>query len=320
MPAEKPKVAFSASSGTPVDREGDLEFFAELTGARSLARTARRLGVSRSAVSRRLQRLERRLGVQLVVRSARSFALTEAGELYRVEALAFRERIDRLEHRIRDLSGSPRGRIRLGTSVALLEEVLTPLIARFLARHPEIDIRIVTTGHAASFIDDRLDCLVLAGHPDDIGGALERTMLRPSPFVLCASRRYLNRVGEPETPEDLYEHACLAPVNMRGEAITDWHFRRGRKRTSVHVRPRCAGPGTQMAALARLGTGIARVPAHTVDGDLARGRLLPVMGDWQDPRPRAVQLVHEARDRLPLRTRLFVDHVTEALAPREADR
>jgi len=281
-------------------REGDLRFFEQLVSSGGLSPAARRLGVSVSTVSKRLSALEERFGVALAVRNSRGFALTEAGRYYYEQAAEINREIDRLEQNLDVLADSPRGSLRLGISEGIFDTLLAQPLAEFMHLHPDIDVVLLNLGQSASFVEDRLDCLILSGHPDEFAQGLDRVFICQSDRVVCASPDYLERYGSPGVPGDLREHHCLVAMNKRGKLLNNWRFRKGKQRESVSVRARFAALGWQVRRMAAAGMGIARLPDHVAQRCLARGELERVMEGWQDVETREISLLlRNEKHRLP---------------------
>jgi DNA-binding transcriptional LysR family regulator len=290
-----------------IDR--DLRFFVAVAQAGNLTQAGARLGVSTATISKRLGRLEQRLGARLAVRDARGFSLTEAGQHFFERSRHLSDEINRLERELADWSQRAATSLRIGVSDGIYDRLLAPVLASFSEEYPEISIELVVSGHAARPVEQGLDCLFLTGHPDDLSARLARTALCAAPLVTFAAPDYLDRAGAPVHPSELSAHACLVAATRRATKLSNWHFQRGAERLSVRVRPRATALGWQVRDLALRGLGIARLPRHLVEREIGDGRLSPVLADWCDADLRYVHLLHQPEPQLIAGLDAFISHV-----------
>lgn len=244
----------------------------------SFTRAAEELGMSRPTVSAQVDQLERRLGVRLLHRSTRHLALTEAG-------VAFHDRVKTVTAVVRDAERAaihhqeaPVGRLRISAPPDLGSSHLTPMIARFLSRHPEIGIELELSNVAVNLIERKFDLAVRG--TIRIDETLITRKLGASPVVICATPDYLARAGVPEKPEDLADHRCLHFSGLRWGR--SWEMRRGEDLRRVPIAP-CfeVNDGKNLGAAALCGLGVALLPAFVVGADLRAGRLVRVLAEWQ---------------------------------------
>lgn len=282
----------------------DLHAFACVARLRSFRRAAAELEVSPSALSHALRNLETRLGVRLLNRTTRSVAPTEAGERL----------LARLSPALRDLQGaldevnafrdSPLGSLRLNAPRPACELVLAPLVAAFLARHPDMQVELVA--------DDALVDIVAAGFDAGVrfGERLQQDMVAipigpPQRFIVVASPDYLARHGAPRTPRELTAHRCIR-IRFPGGALYRWEFSRAGESLDIEVNGALTvGEMPLMIHAAEQGLGLAYVYASYAADALAAGRLVSVLDDWraQDER---FYLYYPSRRLLPAGLRAFV--------------
>lgn len=282
----------------------DLHAFACVARLRSFRRAAAELEVSPSALSHALRNLETRLGVRLLNRTTRSVAPTEAGERL----------LARLSPALRDLQGaldevnafrdSPLGSLRLNAPRPACELVLAPLVAAFLARHPDMQVELVA--------DDALVDIVAAGFDAGVrfGERLQQDMVAipigpPQRFIVVASPDYLARHGVPRTPRELTAHRCIR-IRFPGGALYRWEFSRAGESLEIEVNGALTvGEMPLMIHAAEQGLGLAYVYASYAADALAAGRLVSVLDDWraQDER---FYLYYPSRRLLPAGLRAFV--------------
>ncbi|MFC6489678.1 LysR family transcriptional regulator [Nitratireductor sp. GCM10026969] len=296
----------------------DLSLFLAVSRTGGFRTAARWLGVSPSTVSETIARLEKRLGVPLLVRTTRSVQLTDAGR-------ALAERLEPVMSEARaaldDAASSQnrvRGRLKLNVPGAVMMDILPPLIDRFLAAHPDVHIEVM--------VDDRLVDITAAGCDAGIryGEHLAQDMIavpigpRRQWGALAASQDYLNRHGVPEHPRDLLKHDCIR-MRFASGALTEWEFAKGDETLMIDPPARLIVGTSGVAAaidMAIAGHGLIYTFRNWLDPHLERGTLVPVLSGWwlafDGPR-----LYFSSRF-MPAPLRAFVDFVAQQRAP--ADR
>ncbi|WP_298370549.1 LysR family transcriptional regulator [uncultured Bradyrhizobium sp.] len=253
----------------------DLRTFVDVADAGGVSAAARRLGVSKSIVSRRLFRLEAELGVQLLARTTRGAALTEAGVTFREHAARVRAEIDAALETILP-AGELRGRLRIAAPLSLGPTHLAPVFADMALRHPLLHVQASYSDRFVDIIGEGFDCAIRVGYLSDSNliarrvGALTGT--------LVASPDYIRAHGAPETPDDLLSHQSL----MQGTEA--WQFMDGDKVISIHPQGRFkADNGTALVVAAVAGLGIAWLPDHLTKSYLDSGALVGVMSRYPVP-------------------------------------
>jgi DNA-binding transcriptional LysR family regulator len=253
----------------------DLQTFVEVANAGGVSPAARRLGVSKSIVSRRLFRLEAELGVQLLARTTRGAALTEAGITFRDHAARVCAEIDVARETILP-AGDLRGRLRIAAPLSFGPTHFAPVIAELARRHPLLHVHTSYSDRFVDLVGEGFDCAVRVGYLQDSNLIARR--VGPILGKLVASPDYIKKHGAPETPDELLTHQAL----MQGTEA--WQFVDGDKTISVHPQGRFkADNGSALAAAAAAGLGIAALPDCLVDGYLASGALVPVMTRYPPP-------------------------------------
>jgi DNA-binding transcriptional LysR family regulator len=253
----------------------DLQTFVEVADAGGVSPAARRLGVSKSIVSRRLFRLEAELGVQLVARTTRGAALTEAGMTFRDHAARVCAEIDIARETILP-AGDLRGRLRIAAPLSFGPTVLAPVFAELARRHPRLHVHTCYSDRFVDLIGEGFDCGIRVGYLQD--STLIARRVGPIHGKLVASPEYIKTHGVPETPEELLSHQAL----MQGTET--WQFTYGDKTVSIHPQGRFkADDGAALAVAATAGLGIAWLPACLVDDYLGSGALVPVMTRYPPP-------------------------------------
>jgi DNA-binding transcriptional LysR family regulator len=253
----------------------DLRTFVDVADAGGVSAAARRLGISKSIVSRRLFRLEAELGIQLLARTTRGAALTEAGVTFREHAARVRAEIDAALETILP-AGDLRGRLRIAAPLSLGPTHLAPVFAELARRHPLLHVQASYSDRFVDIIGEGFDCAIRVGYLTDSNLIARR--VGPLTGTLVASPDYIRERGAPDTPEDLLAHQAL----MQGTEA--WQFMDGDKIISIHPQGRFkADNGTALAAAAVAGLGIAWLPDHLIKGYLDSGALVQVMPRYPVP-------------------------------------
>ena len=253
----------------------DLETFVEIADAGGLSPAARRLGVSKSIISRRLLRLEAELGVQLLARTTRGTALTEAGTTFREHATRVRAELETARETMLP-SGDLRGRLRIAAPASFGPFLLAPVLVELAHRHPLLQIHASYEDRFVDVVAEGFDCALRVGHLMDSNLVVRR--IRAISWKLVASPSYIRNHGAPETPETLVDHQVL----MNGTEI--WRLRDGENTIAVHPRGRFkADNATVLAEAALAGVGIALLPDCLTDSHLASGTLVQVMPRFPVP-------------------------------------
>ena len=253
----------------------DLRTFVDVADAGGVSSAARRLGVSKSIVSRRLFRLEVELGIQLLARTTRGAALTEAGVTFREHAARVCAEIDVARETILP-AGELRGRLRIAAPLSLGPTHLAPVFAEIARRHPLLHVHASYSDRFVDIVGEGFDCAIRVGYLNDSNLIARR--VGPVHGKLVASPDYIGEYGTPETPDELLTHQAL----MQGTET--WQFMDGDKTVSIHPQGRFkADNGTALAAAAVAGLGIAWLPDHLIKGYLDSGSLVQVMTRYPVP-------------------------------------
>jgi len=253
----------------------DLRTFVEVADAGGVSPAARRLGMAKSIVSRRLVRLETELGIQLLARSTRGAALTEAGETFRDYAARITGEADLARETILP-EGELRGRLRLSAPLTFGPTHIAPALAEMGRRHPQLSIQACYTDRFVDLVEEGYDCAIRIGYLPD--SELIARRIGPLTGKMVASPDYIRRFGAPQAPKDVINHEAL----MQGTEA--WRFMDGETTVTIHPQGRFkADNGTALAAAAVMGLGLACLPDDFVDHHIASGALVAVMCDYPPP-------------------------------------
>jgi DNA-binding transcriptional LysR family regulator len=253
----------------------DLQTFVAVADAGGVSAAARRLGVSKSIVSRRLFRIETELGVQLLARTTRGAALTEAGIMFRDHAARASAEIDTARETILP-NGELRGRLRVAMPLSFGPTHFAPVLAQMARHHPQLHIHASYSDRFVDLVAEGFDCAIRVGYLQDSNLIARR--IGPIYGKLVASPDYIKAHGSPETIEQLVDHQAL----MQGTEA--WQFMDGDKTVTVQPQGRFkADNATALAAAAAAGVGIAWLPDCIIHEYVSSGALVPVMTSYPPP-------------------------------------
>lgn len=284
------------------NRAGEMAVFVRVVEAGDFSGAARALGLSPSAVSKLISRLEARLGTRLFRRSTRRLALTPEGQAFRTRAQAILADIEAAE---REAGGAraPAGRIRINSSASYVTHILAPILPDFLERYPDISLDIVQSDALSDLVADRTDIAIRAGTLED--STLIARSLGATELIVAASASWVERHGMPVTVDELARHDRLGFAYPRAAGAWLRPARGEPERIRVSD-----GEGIRQLALA--GVAPARLAAFTIRADLAEGRLIALLPGMLAPATEAFHAVYIGRsETLPERVRVFLDHVSD---------
>ncbi len=280
----------------------DLRTFVMVADAGGVTAGARRLGLSKSIVSRRLVRLEQELGVQLLSRTTRGAALTEAGATFREHAARVTAELDAARDALSP-EGDLSGLLRVAAPLTFGPAHLAPVLAELARRHPQLRVHAAYSDRFVDLIGEGFDAAVRLGYLPDSNLVARR--IAPMCGKLVASPAYLEAHGMPRTPDDLGSHEAL----MQGTET--WRLTRNGKTISVHVHGRFkADNGEALAAAALAGLGIAALPDFLIKAHITAGALVPLLTDFPPPEA-GLYVVRPPGDFPPRKVRALIDILVE---------
>ena len=289
----------------------EMTVFVSAGDAGNFSAAARILGITPSAVSKQISRLEARLGARLLNRSTRRISLTDVGREFYERSQSILSDIDAAERAVGDASDRPRGRLRITASISFGQRQIVPLVPEFVARFPDVRVDVLFSDQLIDMVDEGVDVAVRVSAPAD--SALIARRLVPDRRVVCASPEYLRAHGTPTEPGDLNAHNALIYSTVYSDT---WRFNGPTGPRAVKVASNfSANSGEAIRDLALGGFGIARLATFLVGTDLKAGRLVKVMADWQDPQENIIHVVYPSRRLVPPATRAFVDFLAEKMTP-----
>nr|WP_289111237.1 LysR family transcriptional regulator [uncultured Halomonas sp.] len=294
----------------------DLAFFQQLARAGSLTATARELGLSLSAVSKRLKQLEARLGVTLAARTTRRLTLTAEGERYLTQGGLILEELQTLESALSDTASQGlTGRLRVNATFGFGRRHIAPLLSHFCAEHPAVESWLELTNFPLNLSDHGFDVGIRIGEPPDSRLVAKRIL--PNRRVLCASPSYMAKMPALNVPSDLAQHSCLV-IRENDSDFPLWRFehRHSSQRQAVKVSGQLASnDGEVITRLALDGHGVMLRSWWDVNEHLASGALRTLLPDWQGVRA-DFYAVFEHRRHIPTRISAFIDFLQREMAGR----
>jgi len=295
----------------PLDHLADLAVFVRVVDTQGFSAAARAMGLTKSAISKRINRLEQQLGLRLLQRTTRAMSLTEAGRVLYERASQGVALLDETARLAAGLVDAPRGTLRVTASVTFGKLCLAPLIPKFLARYPEIELQLTLLDRFVDLVDEGYDvALRLTRTPLD---QVVAKPLMPVRYRLCAAVDYL-KDQKIETPADLAGHNCLH-YGLR-EFGNEWRFQRDGEETRVRVTSNVVVNNSEVVRdLLLAGMGIGLVWNYAVDREIADGRLLPLLSEWSPIGPfgQTAYALWLPQTHLPPKIRVFVDFLAERL-------
>ena len=274
---------------------------------------ARQMGLTKSAVSKRINQLESRLGVQLLHRTTRRISLTEAGEAYYQYASQSLTAAQEAEDAVTQMQGQPLGLLRINAPMSFGRMHMAPLVAEFLQRYPGLRLDLVMDDRRVDLIEGGFDLAVRAGTLTD--SSLIARKLAPCANLIAASPTYINQFGAPRSPAGLKEHNCLSYAYFSGQQ--EWTFISPAGPEKIQVDGRFqANNGEALREAALGGLGIARFPSFMIAEEIASGALIRLLPDYDMPE-QAFYLVYPERRHLPAKVRVFVDFMLEKFQSRD---
>lgn len=292
----------------------EMTFFSTLMRGGSLSAAARELGVSLSAVSKRLALLEERLGVQLLNRTTRRICLTAEGEVYLVSSRRILAEIADLEQQITQSMAEPKGLLRVNATLGFGRSQVAPVISSFFKAHPQVQVQLQLTVNPPPLNDDAFDVCIRFGEPPDARVIARK--IASNRRILCASPSYLHRRGSPRVSSDLAHHDCVC-IRHGDDAYGTWRLRSGRKEELVKVGNGLSTNDGDVAVQWTLdGHGILLRAEWDIEKYLRTGRLKQVLENYQTL-PADIYAVYAQRHQFSARVRAFVDHLIQVFKKKQ---
>ncbi|WPB80445.1 LysR family transcriptional regulator [Archangium violaceum] len=291
-----------------MERSGELEVFLRVVQEGGFSAAARSVGLTPSAVSKLITRLETRLGARLFMRTTRALSLTEEGEAYYRAGQRILQELNDAEQSA--AAGAVRGRLRVNASLPFGSQFVVPALPAFLARYPDVIVDLSLTDDVVDLLAQKTDVAIRIGDLPD--SALLAHKLGQSRRVICASPAYLQRKGTPKTPDELRHHDCLT-FNFR-RARSGWPFREAGGITQQVVTGSVqVNNGETLKQLLLNGVGIGRLALWHVAAEFKAGRLVPLLEKYNPGDLELIHAVHVGGGQVPHRVRAFIRHMVDTM-------
>lgn len=292
-----------------MDSLSGFTVFVQVAETRSFVAAGRLLGVSASAVGKRVARLEERLGVRLFHRSTRSIALTAEGTLFLERSRRILAEIEAAELELSRTTEAPRGRLRV--SLPLVSTLVLPVLADFMRAYPAIELDLDFTDRMVDVIEEGFDAVVRTGEPGD--SRLTARRLGAFQMRLVGSPDYFALRGVPERPADLAGHACLHYRYPNTGKLETWPLRSVAGEPELHLPTSmiCNNIETRVCFALR-GLGIACLPDFAIHDALAAGSLRTVLNDYVERSGTFHMLWPSGRQTSP-KLRVFIDFLSKRM-------
>jgi DNA-binding transcriptional LysR family regulator len=294
-----------------MDKFTHMQIFVGIVEAGSISGAAERLGLAKSAVSRRLAELEARLGASLIQRTTRRLNLTDSGRAFYERCVAILADLDEAESAVSQAQGVLKGglKVALPLSFGLLH--LAPLIQAFMTRHPEVRFELDFNDRQIDLMQEGFDLAIRIATLED--SSLIARRLTSIRHVVCASPGYLAKHGMPRVATDLADHVCLAYSNVRDPGL--WSYRGPDGAAgSVRVPVRLASSSGEFNLRAAIADeGLVLIPSFFCHDALRSGQLVTVLNDHTWPELSAYAVYPPTRH-LSSRVRALIDFLAERLS------
>jgi DNA-binding transcriptional LysR family regulator len=291
-----------------MDRLKQIESFAAVASKGSLTAAAHAEGVAPAVIGRRIDGLEERLGVKLLLRTTRRITLTHEGSAFLEDCQRLLADLANAEASVSAGGVKASGHLRVTAPAGFGRRHVAPLVPSFLAQHPDVSLSLNLSDRVVDIVNEGVDCAVRVGDLPD--SSLVSVRLADNSRLCVATPEYLRRAGVPALPSELVKHQCLT-LSSDASQTRGWAFQV--EGQLVHLRPSgrldCSD-GQVLHDWCLQGLGVAWRSTWEVEGDLAAGRLVGVLAEFAAP-PNGIYAVFPQRKHLPLRVRLWIDFIKQ---------
>lgn len=299
----------SSGNKEPMDRLQAMTTFVAVVDCGGFASAARQLNLSPPVVTRAVAELEERLQLRLLTRTTRMVRVTEAGARYAEDCRRILADIEEAEAAAAGTHGAPRGTLNLTAPVLFGQMYVTPVLASYLQRYPEVDAQCLFLDRVVNLMEEGVDVAVrIAELPDSSMQAVRVGRVRR---VLVAAPSYLQAHEAPRRPEDLTRHVTISAAGLTAQP--EWRFSIDGRAATQRVTPRMRTTTNDSAISAALGgLGIARLLSYQAAPHIASGALVPLLEAFEGA-PVPIHVVHQEGRRATQKVRNFVDMAVESL-------
>lgn len=298
-----------------IDRLHGLLVFINVVETRNFSATARSLGVSTSAVSAAVLRLEQKLAVRLLNRTTRRVLLTPEGLEFYQRCKRIIADLEQAEMSVARSGRLPSGRLRIGMPSALGRMWVIPRLPDFMRTYPSVSLEIVTGDFFTAQSREGLDAAIQVGELPSSRMIVRK--LAAVNYLVCGAPQYLRERGTPQSPAELKDHVCLSYRRPRNGQIRQWRFKRGKGRDGEKLTETLTpggdlvfNSGEALIAAASSGLGLAQVAEYYARPEIEAGRLVEVMRSYRTY-AHDISIIFQQRRRIAPRLRVFVDFLVD---------
>jgi DNA-binding transcriptional LysR family regulator len=285
----------------------DILLFIMVVDHKSFTKAGNAVELSKSVVSKRINRLEKQLKIQLLQRSTRALTMTEAGRLLYERTKILKQDIHSIKDMVSKHQQTPTGTVRIHSPVSFGSIHLAPAIKDFNERYPDIHVDIFLCKHFHDLINQKIDISIRIGHLKDSN--LFAKKLMHSKLTVCASPLYLEKRGYPKTPQDLAAHNCLRYIDA--DLNDHWYFNQNHKITAIKVNGRfCANNAHTIKSAAVSGMGIALLPEYIVTKKIKAGKLIRLLDEYCTS-ALDIHALYTSREHMAPKVRVLLDFLAD---------
>lgn len=294
-----------------MDRVNAIQVFIRVVETCSFSKAASELGITQPTVTKAIAATEERLGVRLLHRSTRGVTPTEVGTQYYERCKAIERAIDEAENQASQVHHGAGGLLRISTSVAFGRRVLVPLALGYMQANSSVHIDISFDDRYVDLVEQGMDLAIRMGQMAD--SSLGARNLGFNPWVMVASRPYIDQYGEPDEPGDLAQHACIVYSSVQGDDRWRLTPPAGAAVSALVRGPFRSNNLSAVLAAASAGMGLAILPWYVARESIAAGAVRAVMSDHGLP-AQEMHAVYPSPKLVPQKVTRFIDHLQQALA------
>ncbi|MDD1792846.1 LysR substrate-binding domain-containing protein [Enterovibrio sp. ZSDZ42] len=293
----------------------DLRFIVTIASHRTLADAARAMNITPPSVTLRLQHIERKLSVTLIQRPSRIVSLTEEGQLLHDKGVVILRGLDELQEQIDERKEQVCGTLRVLAPLGFGNDYVAPLLGEYKSQHPQLDIELELSDNPNWSSHHKWDIIIYIGALND--SSLKMITLASNQRYICASPKYVQEMGYPDTPQDLTKHQCIA-LRENNEDVTLWQFTDGSngKHEVMRITPSLASnEGRVIKDWARAGLGIIMRSEWDVQPQINNGELIRLLPNYLLPDANIVALLGSQEKERSARISGFIELLKERLSP-----
>ncbi len=281
--------------------------FVRVAELENFSATGRQLGIAKSAVSKQINSLEEKLGTQLITRSTRKIALTEAGQTYYRFCKEIVELQQSAESELKDYQSKPRGSVRVASDLTFGRIFLAPLVSALNRQYADLKIELLLEDRIINIIEENIDLSVRVGWLQD--SSLIARKLFDARFVVFASPGYIEQHGQPLTPQALHDHKWVN-LNLLPSPLT-WKFTNNQQTQTVQLNSKITTNSVDaLISLVKNDSGISALAEYIIKEDMQTGQLMPILENYTLQKV-GVYAVYPNKKDMPVKTKLILDRLLE---------